>query len=348
MLVYKYRGITNNLCKSNHEDIFERDLKALERNQFWASNLKDLNDPCEAITNTKKIKKILNFIGKKVGVESPDDFQMINDNTDDVLSLDDKMGIYSLSKTYLDELLWAHYSNSHKGFCIEYSLETLLKNDGSNHIHSHPVKYSITPPSIGYMDIIINRKNEMIQKFAFYKSKRWNYEKEHRVVTSKIGLNSYDFKALKGIYFGLKMDDSKKIEIMNRLKGRGVKYYQIVLKKNSYKFMAKNIDDINDDKLTYLNEIEISTSKNETIKFKITKSKIFNYAGIGEIDVFLKEKLNENQLSTLANHLKRNILSEAKTIFINHYLEPVYRNSLPYASTNYQKGKFQIQIIGNH
>jgi len=38
-----------------------------------------------------------------------------------------KIGIFSLSKKYDDELLWAHYANSHKGFCIEYDLEILLK-----------------------------------------------------------------------------------------------------------------------------------------------------------------------------------------------------------------------------
>lgn len=137
MLVYKYRGINNELCKNNSNKIFERDLKTLERNQFWASDIKDLNDPCEAITDTVKVKNFLNYIGKKVRMKSQDDFKMVEENTDQVLSLEDKMGIYSLSKTFLDELLWAHYSNSHKGFCIEYDLDILLQNDGSNNLHSY-------------------------------------------------------------------------------------------------------------------------------------------------------------------------------------------------------------------
>ena len=120
MLVYKYRSGTNN------------DLKALENNQYWSSSIEQLNDPCEAITDTKKVKKILNYIGQKVGIKDKEDLKLINDNTDEVLSLDNKMGIYSLSKTPLDELLWAHYANSHKGFCIEYDLDVLLKNDGDN------------------------------------------------------------------------------------------------------------------------------------------------------------------------------------------------------------------------
>lgn len=230
MFVYKYRRGT------------EDDLKAIDGNQYWAPSTEQLNDPCEAITDTKKIKKLLNFIGKKVGAKTSDDFKLIDDNTDDVLSLDNKMGIYSLSKTPLDELLWAHYANSHKGFCIEYDLDILSKNDGENHIHSFSVLYSKKPPSIGYYDIIKNRKSEMIKKFAFYKSKKWEYEKEFRIVTSKVGLNSYDFRALKSIYFGLKISELDKNKILKLLNGREINFYQIELKKNSYLFKAVKME----------------------------------------------------------------------------------------------------------
>ena len=37
-----------------------------------------------------------------------------------------KVGIYSLSRTPLDELMWAHYGNSHASFCIEYDLDRLI------------------------------------------------------------------------------------------------------------------------------------------------------------------------------------------------------------------------------
>ena len=98
MLVYKYRSGTEN------------DIKALDNNQYWSSSIEQLNDPCEAITDTKRVKKFMNYIGRKVGAKTEEDFGLINDNTDDVLSMDNKMGVYSLSKTPLDEFLWAHYA----------------------------------------------------------------------------------------------------------------------------------------------------------------------------------------------------------------------------------------------
>ena len=39
------------------------------------------------------------------------------------------VGIYSLSRTPYDELMWSHYGESHEGFCIEYDLERLIGAD---------------------------------------------------------------------------------------------------------------------------------------------------------------------------------------------------------------------------
>jgi len=332
MLVYKYRSGTEN------------DLKALENNQYWSSSIEQLNDPCEAITDTKRVKKILNYIGRKVGAKSTDDFKLINDNTDEVLSLDNKMGIYSLSKTPLDELLWAHYANSHKGFCIEYELDTLLKNDGANHIHSFPVLYSKKPPSIGFLDIIKNKQNELVKKFAFYKSKRWEYEQEYRIVTSKIGLNSYNYKALKSIYFGLKINDSNKEEIINLLKGREINFYQIELEKNSYLFKPIKIDVGVSQKTTYLKQLPLSITNGKVKEFELLKTKTFNFSGVGEFKILLKQKLNSSEIEWLINHLKKNLFSKGKSLFFEFYTDLKEIDDLPWVSATFLKEKIEIQF----
>lgn len=332
MFVYKYRSGT------------EDDLKAIEYNQYWSSSIDQLNDPCEAITDTKTIKIFLNYIGGKVGAKTTDDLNLINDNTDDVLSLDNKMGIYSLSKTPIDELLWAHYANSHKGFCIEFDLDILLMNDGENHIHSFPVLYSKRPPSIGFLDIIKNRKSGMIKKFAFYKSKRWEYEKEHRIVTSKIGLNSYDFKALKSIYFGLKISESDKNNLFNLLKDRGINFYQMELEKNSYLFKAVKLEMENSKQNNYLKYLPISLTNGEKKEYEILKSKIFNYYGIGEFKIILKQELNSSELKWLVNNLKKHLFKEGKSLFFDFYTDLNQIDNLPWVSATFQNNLLDIQF----
>lgn len=331
MLVYKYRSGTEN------------DLKALKYNQFWSSSIEQLNDPCEAITDTKKIKKFLNYIGKKVGAKTSNDFNLINENTDEVLSMDNKMGIYSLSKTPLDELLWAHYANSHKGFCIEYDTDILLKNDGGDHIHSFPVSYSKKPPSVGFFDLIRNNKSETIKKFAFYKSKKWEYEKEHRIVTSKTGLNSYDHKALKSVYFGLKMGVAEKNNILNLLKGRGVNFYQIELEKNSYLFKATKINVEGSQKIDYLRHVPESITSGEKKDYEILKTKIFNYSGVGEFKVFLKQELNPSELKWLIEYLKEHLFKEGKSLFFNFYTNHKQIDDLPWVSATLLNNQIDIQ-----
>tara|TARA_R110000765_G_scaffold18506_1_gene49421 strand:+ start:18970 stop:20175 length:1206 start_codon:yes stop_codon:yes gene_type:complete len=332
MLVFKYRSGTEN------------DLKALENNQYWSSSIEQLNDPCEAITDAKRVKRFLNYIGQKVAAKTREGVKLINDNTDDVLSMDNKMGIYSLSKTPLDELLWAHYANSHKGFCIEYDLDILLKNDGKNHVHSFPVIYSKKPPSIGFLDIIKNKQNNYIKKFAFHKSKRWEYEQEHRIVTSKIGLNSYYHKALKSIYFGLKIKESDKSKIINLFKSRGIQFYQIELEKNSYSFKAVKLESDNSHESKYLKQLPITISNGKIIEFEILKSKIFNYGGIGEFKVLLKQELNKSELENLINYLKENLFNEGKVLFFEFFTEQNKAEGVPWAYANIRKGQTDIQF----
>ncbi len=251
MLVYKYRG--------GDEEIFKRDIASLEKDCFWASNIESLNDPCEALVDGEYFKPYLEraasiLTGSSYEVAT---FKEVYGSLKELISKVLKAGIFSLSKRYDDELLWAHYANSHKGFCIEYDLDILTrrKNREFNRID---VLYAKKPPRIEVKDIIHLNKNgitSFLQKLAGTKSKLWSYEQEVRIVTDTFGSQSYDFRAVKGIYFGLKMPESQKEAVMNRLKGRGIKYYQIYLKEKSYQFDANPVLDKYENSPPYLYKI---------------------------------------------------------------------------------------------
>ena len=227
MLVYKYRSGNN------------KDLNALNENKYWASNTEGLNDPCEGITDNKRIKWLLGKLGKWAGAESKENYDLINDNTDEVLSLDKNLGIYSLTLTPLDELLWAHYANKHEGFCIGYDSELLTNEE--KHVYSSNVIYSNSPAISTGLEYLFYDKEDIIKKTAFYKSKRWEYEKEFRIISNKLGYNFYQANSLKSIHFGLRISDEIKQNVLKILKGRSVDFFQIELEKDSYNFIAKRI-----------------------------------------------------------------------------------------------------------
>lgn len=232
MLVYKYRG-----------GALERDLNSLKNDEFWASNTSQLNDPCEGLISIDDYQQQIENL-KNIFYKHSTNLSLIEQSFQNIINMKDtKLGIFSLSKTYNDELLWAHYANSHKGFCIEYDLELLLAKRNPKH-RCFDVQYSNNIPTLSFSKILEKKDPDaLIKTMLGYKSECWYYENELRIITEVQGSNSYDYRAVKAIYFGLKTPNEEIERVMETLQGRKIKYFQMHLKPNSFKFEAKPIED---------------------------------------------------------------------------------------------------------
>ena len=93
-------------------------------------------------------------------------------------------GVLSLSENPLSVPMWSHYSENHKGFCIEYDFSQLLEDDPRRRM-CFPILYrrKLTNAT-RYMCAADKRKFNNL--FAIYlcllKSDEWSYEKEWRIV----------------------------------------------------------------------------------------------------------------------------------------------------------------------
>lgn len=232
MLVYKYRG-----------GAFNRDLESLKNDKFWASNTKQLNDPCEGLVKTTAYQNQIQAL-KNIFNQHEETITLVEQSFQNILEMKDtKLGIFSLSKRFNDELLWAHYADSHKGFCIEYELDRLLSKQNPKH-RSLDIQYVNKVPNIDFSKILNqNDADSLVKIMLGFKSKRWEYENELRIITENQGLNSYDFRAVKAIYFGLKAPNEEIDKIMQILQGREVKYFQMKLIPNSFELEAEQITD---------------------------------------------------------------------------------------------------------
>lgn len=337
MLVYKYRGIYDN-------EIFDRDLTSIEKNYYWAANFKTLNDPFETIITKEKLLKESKFILPVFGKDSTDKFKPVMDALDGVLSRTEKIGIYSLSKSYIDELLWAHYGNSHNGYCIEYDLDILLKSYDSDKVYSFPIDYKKNPASVDFMDIIKSGdSNSLIKKMAGYKSIRWKYEEEIRIITEEYGEHPYEFNAVKSIYFGLRMEEVDRIKVMKRLKGRGINYFEIKQVPKTYNFERSSIRDLHYEKPNYLSQIEISNPSNNC-NFKIFEKNYFRHLKKAEIRIELEKKVSKNELEWLAEKIKNEVFRKAENIYMFYYLITDQTHDFAYATSHYLNEKIEINI----
>ena len=285
MKVYKYRYGS------------KRDLESLKQDYFYAPHPSSLNDPCENLFGTTSIENALTILDRLSSIS----IKGVSSSLSSLVGkIRENIGIYSLSKTVLDELLWAYYADSHTGFCIEYDLEKLgeLTKNSCN----FDVVYQDIIPQITF-DSLIDKDFSSVEVFKLTsgtKSKKWQHEDEIRIIMDYFGKVEYDFRAVKSIYFGLRMPKMKQDldknnenlpdylsqvcqeQIMQILRGRGIKYYQMMLKPMSYEFEFIEVNDLYKD-----------ADKYKEIVKPLDRSFI-NYNGYGwEIDTTYFDKVAE-------------------------------------------------------
>ncbi len=331
MRVFKYRG--------GKKKIFKRDLIALERNFFWGAKIDGLNDPCESLILSDKFDQQSKAIKYFLGTKAQDNLTRVKEAVLGLLEVNKRLGIYSLSKTYKDELLWAHYAYSHQGFCIEYDLE-ILKDGYRNKIFSFPVKYNNKPPDIDFSDLN-SKSHELIHKMIGFKSKRWEYEKEYRIITDFAGEFFYPPNAVKAIYFGVRMPEKNKTKLIETLKGRGIKFYQIIQKPKTYKFERELLTTHNSLELTYMKRFKF---QNGIINFELIESKYAELIKRGDIVIKVDQVINENEIRELSNYLRDQLFFKAERVLIQIYQQEQKDNICNWANSSLIDDKWRISI----
>lgn len=129
--------------------------------------------------------------------------------------VDLNIGVSCFSETHDHALMWGHYSNKHKGFCIEYDMDLLIEKNPKIAGQLIPVIYTVTRPifdknMISSFDIkngkleVAAYANKYFTKALVTKSKIWRYEKEWRVISKVIDGREVSFDCLSAIYLGAK------------------------------------------------------------------------------------------------------------------------------------------------
>lgn len=238
----------------------KRDLESLQNNYFYAPHAVALNDPSENLFNEQDIYSELEVFESLSGLSTSEIKKQVEDLCKKVRA---ETGIFSLSKIFNDELLWAYYADSHSGFCIEYDFEKIA--DLRAFSSAFEVEYADKRPNLKLHNVI-RGEEKAIEDFwkitAGTKSKKWKHEQEFRICIEPFGQFIYDYRAVKAIYFGMRMPKLKKDlakdnnkrsdslakvcqqQVMEVLKGRDIKYYQMTLKPDSYEMEYREVEDI--------------------------------------------------------------------------------------------------------
>lgn len=238
-LAYKYR--------SGDPDTLSRDLESLRNATFYAAARQTLNDPFEGRFDRASLDAQFSLIKALVSDTVPTASTSLEDVShaaNNVLEFVDKSGVFSLSYNPLQELIWAHYGGSHRGFCVGYDIQKLVEFEPNVH-YFLDVQYSNAAPCLQSNDLLgADSPIGILRKMLGVKSKPWAYEEEVRVITMPPGQHEHDYRAVKVVYFGLRCAEPTKMAIMEALAGRGVKYEQITSPQSSYALKSACIPDL--------------------------------------------------------------------------------------------------------
>lgn len=131
----------------------------------------------------------------------------------------------SLSRNYTNILMWSHYADSHKGFCIGFSRQ-------NNYFKAaESVRYRRYRSNLNGASIDSATPNSITKMVALEKAIDWAYEEEERLFLVDVTINSqvvgidlwgqevllnkFPQNTIASIYFGLRADESLKKEALN-------------------------------------------------------------------------------------------------------------------------------------
>jgi hypothetical protein len=142
--------------------------------------------------------------------------------------------VFCLSERFDHMLLYSHYADRHRGFCIEFDPS---KDPGIS--DAKAVAYSNTYPevSIEFVDAIELPRLTPAQQHAlfFTKSRAWEYEKEWRVFRNQpAGTQEINPDAITGIIFGCRISTADEALIRRVLAGRRILFRRAVMQERTF------------------------------------------------------------------------------------------------------------------
>lgn len=237
----------------------------------------DFPDMLKALFDEKFLENAKNSIGNA----SDDLIEMLSEKTESIKEnlnkLIDKQTeeavmtvklmtfIACFSEDIRSVTMWAHYANSHKGFALEYdtkSFQLKCQSCGQSKQCNKAAVCSLYPviyqnqryDATDFLGWYIGRSMGLpiknpdtfaSSKALLYKSSQWSYEKEWRLIISK--LNDFQDKTpfciehLKpiAIYYGTRISSINKKMLHLIAKEKGINEYQMYIDDKSYNYSVK-------------------------------------------------------------------------------------------------------------
>jgi hypothetical protein len=138
-------------------------LKSLYEGRLKQSRVNELNDPFELLPYDLTDSDI-----RRAFLKTRDDIHK-------------DRGVACFSASWRDPVVWAHYSDKHRGLCLGFEVPEIDGNPESD--ECHPVTYVPQPLQFpaDFADLPDSERFAIVQRVLFTKYKNWAYEEEIRL-----------------------------------------------------------------------------------------------------------------------------------------------------------------------
>lgn len=249
--VYKYRDWSNDYHKSilirqeiflptaeTFNDPFDCnipfDISPYKENielqlEFWTRYLMQQGIPKEeAIKNANKNIKNGEYTFEKIELKS----------LEQAKSIQSEIGVYSVTAIDDNPLMWAHYADDHKGFCVGFDslklFQFLISNNNDN-IGGH-INYCDVYPKIP----INSHPQKILIGQLFSKAKYWDYEIEYRIckLFSPNALLTLPKEIIREVILGYRISKNDELNLKSVCKSNlsNAVIYETSPKKDSFEF----------------------------------------------------------------------------------------------------------------
>lgn len=197
----------------------ERVMPVFEECKLWFSSPTYFNDPfdCKIYPKTPSDEDLAQYLATHAENATSKDYNKILEGIkkssgniirkaiDDVMN---RSGVKCFTPNNANILMWSHYTNSHKGICLEF--DTLV--DPEFFVYPIKVNYSENYPNLCFMD------KSFTTEVLRTKSKDWEYEDEVRIYKTEAGYHNFNPKSLISVTFGCNTPEDKQVQIIERIK----------------------------------------------------------------------------------------------------------------------------------
>jgi hypothetical protein len=222
-ILYKYR-----CCDANA-------LSLLASDRLYLSRVEAFNDPFEFLNPAATLES--------TRADDPDATFARLDSEHRADNFHASMRVCALTEKCDDLLMWGHYTDCHKGFCIRFE----FGNDERIPGKLFPVEYLPTLPDYNKR---IENSMDAVRIGTLTKYDEWSYEQEWRIIghvaedkahTSEF-LMPYNPKAITGIIFGIRTPSLHKALVRKVLQGHPhVQYFQAYKKHDAFALTIREI-----------------------------------------------------------------------------------------------------------